>query len=284
MKRPVTQQQGFTLVELIMVIVLIGIIGGVLTMQLLPAIKSYLLVGQRAGLTHQSDTALRRIVTEVRSAVPNSLRLGSSECLELVPTKDGGRYRMAPDVAVSGAAYLDHTIGYSSFDVLTSFQDAPRAGDSIVIGNQNPDDVYQGRYTGKVKAVTTHGNPRLGESLVELNDPLRTPPGYEAGRFVVVPAEAHVVTYVCTNPGLDAQGTGTGELRRITDTAFHATPNCGAGNAGAVLASKVAACAFTYSPNQGATQESGFAQFQLTLSDKGEAVTLTVGAHVDNVP
>jgi MSHA biogenesis protein MshO len=51
-----------------------------------------------------------------------------------------------------------------------------------------------------------------------------------------------------------------------------------------VLASKVAACAFVYSPNHGATQQSGFVQLQLTLADGGESVALTLGAHVSNVP
>lgn len=279
-----TRQRGFTLVELIIVIVLIGIIGGVLSMQLLPTIRSYLVVGQRAGMTHQADTALRRIVTEVRSAVPNSLRLVASDCLELVPTKDGGRYRTAPDVEQAGAAYLDHTIASDSFDVLTSFHDAPGPGDSIVIGNQNPDDVYHGRHTGKVDSVTPLANPMLGETRIKLSNAMVAPPGYDGGRFLVVPSAQHVVTYLCLNPGLDQHGTGTGKLLRLTDSAFHPAPNCAASNDGAVLASKVAACVFDYSANQGATQENGFAQFQLTLSDKGEAVSLTVGAHVDNVP
>lgn len=276
--------RGFTLVELIIVIVIIGIIGGVLAIQLVPAIQSYLLVRQRASLTHQADTALRRIVTEVRSAVPNSLRLGSAACLELVPTRDGGRYRTAPDVEVPGAAWLDHAQGSTTFDVLTPFSDAPRAGDVIVVGNQNPDDVHNGRFTGTVSAVAPHSEPKLGEARITLAQPMQAPPGYEAGRFTVVPGDARVVTYLCSNPGLDQDGTGTGVLLRMTDSAFHASPSCTNTNNGAILAARVAACAFTYSPNQGATQESGYAQLQLTLSDKGEPVTLTVGAHVDNVP
>ena len=53
---------------------------------------------------------------------------------------------------------------------------------------------------------------------------------------------------------------------------------------GAIVATNVAACAFLYTPNQGATQQSGFLQAQLTLSDGTESVTLIHGVHVENSP
>jgi MSHA biogenesis protein MshO len=277
--------RGFTLVELIVVIVLIGIIGGVLVLQLLPAIRSYLLVGQRAALTNQADTALRKIVSEVRSAVPNSLRLGSSTCMELVPTKDGGRYRMGPHVDNDGAAgdFLDDTETRDRFDVLTDYVNAPAPGDAIVIGNQNTSDVYDPVNVGIVKESGAPANAATGVSRITLDTSIRVPPGYDGGRFVVVPKDEKVVTYLC----LDANtGTGAGKLYRLADAAFHHNPTCPqqAPAGAALVADKVSHCAFIYSPNQGATQESGFVQLQLTLSDKGESVPLTIGAHVDNVP
>lgn len=285
MKR--SRERGFTLVELIVVIVLIGIIGGILVLQLLPAIRSYLLVGQRAALTNQADTALRKIVGEVRSAVPNSLRLGSSTCMELVPTKDGGRYRMGPDTANNGSTgdFLDDTEVRNRFDVLTGSVNAPVPGDAIVIGNQNTDDVYKPVNVGIVNASGAPANAATGVSSITLDAAIQVPPGYDGGRFVVVPKDEKVVTYLCLDAQLDA-GTGTGKLYRLADAAFHPAPTCpAAAPAGAALvADKVSHCAFIYSPNQGATQESGFVQLQLTLSDKGESVPLTIGAHVDNVP
>lgn len=277
------RQTGFTLVEMIIVMVLIGIIGAMLSMQLAPSIRSYLLVSQRANLTNQADTALRKIVGEVRGAVPNSLRLDSATCLELVPSKDGGRYRTAPDAALAGTAFLDGAEARDRFDVLTPFSNPPVAGDAIVIGNQNPDDVYNGVNVGAVDSVAPPPNPAMGEQRVVLTAPIRVPPGYTQGRFIVVPAGQRVVTYVCDEPGVNLEGTGTGTLYRVADAAFHTTPAC-TRSGGAVVATKVAACSFIYSPNQGATQESGFVQLQLTLSERGESASLTLGAHVDNVP
>jgi len=284
-----SRERGFTLVELIVVIVLIGIIGGVLVLQLLPAIRSYLLVGQRAALTNQADTALRKIVGEVRSAVPNSLRLGSSTCMELVPTKDGGRYRMGPDTQNNNAPgdFLDDTEARSRFDVLTGSVNAPVPGDAIVIGNQNTGDVYGQVNVGIVNASGAPTNAATGVSSITLDAPIQVPPGYDGGRFVVVPKDEKVVTYLCLGAQMNTDtSTGAGKLYRLADSAFHPDPTCpAAAPAGAALvADKVSHCAFIYSPNQGATQESGFIQLQLTLSDKGESVPLTIGAHVDNVP
>ena len=281
--------RGFTLVELIVVIVLIGIIGAVLVLQLLPAIRSYLLVGQRAALTNQADTALRKIVGEVRSAVPNSLRLGSSTCMELVPSKDGGRYRMGPDTGNGGntGAFLDDTEPKDRFDVLTRAVNAPVQGDAIVIGNQNTSDVYGQVNVGIVKSSGAPTHAATGVSSITLDAGIQIPPGYDGGRFVVVPKDEKVVTYLCLGAKLDQDtSTGAGKLYRLADASFHLNATCPdqAPAGAALVADKVSHCAFIYSPNQGATQESGFVQLQLTLSDKGESVPLTIGAHVDNVP
>lgn len=281
------RQQGFSLVELVVVIVLIGAIGGILAMQLGPTIQGYLDVGRRAGLTDAADTALRRIVTDVRSAVPNSLRLHSAQCLELVPTIDGGRYRTGPDVSSSrsGDAFLDYDAPTNQFDVVTPFTRVPVAGDLVVIGNQNPGDVYTPTSPlPTIQTVTSRQSTAtdawMGPHRITLTTPTRIPFGYEGGRFVVVPAAAQAVSYVCSS-------LSNGEV--ILSRVVRPLAAAGVGatcptTAGAILARSVTRCEFTFNPNQGATQQSGFVQLQLTLTDGGESVPLTIGAHVSNVP
>ena len=280
------KQRGFSLVELIIVMVLIGAIGGIIAMQIKPTVQGYLAVGKRAGLTDQADSALRRIVTEVRSAVPNSLRLGNAQCLELVPSSDGGRYRAGPDVepARTGEAFLDFDVPANQFDVLTTFMAAPRPGDLIVVGNQNNSDVYQG-VTGPnvrtIQQVAASPAAWMGERRLTLLEPLTIPNGYTGGRFVVVPG-GQAVSYICTEGSNN--GTGTGQLVRVVRPIDQDQICNGIPANAPVLASKVERCEITYSPNQGATQQSGFMQMQLTLTDGGESVSLTIGAHVNNVP
>lgn len=272
------RQSGFSLVELIVVIVLVGIIGGVLAMQLLPAIRAYLAVGERAALSHQADTALRRIVGDVRRAVPNSLRLGPGQCLQLVPSSDGGRFRNGQDHSdgAQPAAFLDDTAARQVFDVLTPFDREPVQGDAIVIGNQNPADVHGRVNVAVVDAVGAPPSASMGTRRITLQPGtgLRVPEGYTGARFMVIPAGEQTVSYVCNG----------GKLYRIAYPDLQADARCDVPANAPLLASGVAGCDFVYSANQGATQESGFVRLHLTLAGKEESVSLTLGAHVDNVP
>jgi MSHA biogenesis protein MshO len=272
--------RGFSLVELIVIIVLIGIIGGIFAMQVLPAIRAYLAVGQRAALTGQADTALRRIVADVRRAVPNSLRVSGNQCLELVPSTDGGRYRSDQDYSTANpaGAFLDDSANLKTvFDVLTQPIRLPIVGDRIVIGNQNPNDVHGGVNVGTVNSAAASTTPGIAAYSITLASPgLRAPDGYTGARFMVVPGAEQTVAYVCN--------INAGTLRRITYPSLSLAPRCAASGSAALVATGVTACNFVFTANQGATQQSGFVQLQLTLSGKGESVPLTLGAHVDNTP
>ncbi len=281
MKRSIIKpHRGFSLVELIVVIVLIGIIGGIFAMQVLPAIRAYLAVGQRAALTGQADTALRRIVADVRRAVPNSLRVSGNQCLELVPSSDGGRYRSDQDYSTANpaGAFLDDSPNPKTvFDVLTQPIRLPISGDRIVIGNQNPNDVHNSANVGTVQSAAASTTPGIAAYSITLALPgLRAPDGYTGARFMVVPGNEQTVAYVCN--------INAGTLRRITYPSLSPAPRCAAAGNTALVATGVTACNFVFTANQGATQQSGFVQLQLTLSGKGESVPLTLGAHVDNTP
>ena len=74
-------------------------------------------------------------------------------------------------------------------------------------------------------------------------------------------------------------------MKRFVAYGFNGSQACPvSGVTGATVATKVAQCRFVYDPSQGATQQSGFAQLQLTLAEGGETVTLTVGSQVENMP
>jgi len=293
--------RGFTLIELVIVIAITGIIAGIFAMMLAPTLQNYLAVGRRANITHLADTALRRMITEIHTAVPNSLRLtpdpaNGAVCLEMVPSSAGGRFRLAPDTQwdqanpsnPSQALVMSHP--GTVFDVFTLFPNPPATKDWVVIGNQNTSDVYTGSDRAQISAIGTPpatggGNPPLGQSRITLATPTQFPYGYEGGRFYIVQDSVQAVTYQCSGAGIDATNTGTGRLTRIVHYGFNPTATCAIGSGtSATVATKVAACNFVYSPGQGSTQQSGFAQLQLSLADHGETATLTVGSQVENLP
>ena len=296
MNKTARAARGFTLVELILVIVITSTMAAALVVFFKPAIDGYLVSRARADLTDQADTALRRIVRDVRAAVPNSIRTPGSQCFELVPTSSGGRYRSEPDTVnnvpancttpgATCSAQLDTSQATTVFDVLSPLASTPAVGDWVVVGNQNPGDVYGGSNRSAISAVSApaaaFGRHRI--SVASKQFPL----GYDGGRFTVVPNAQRAVFYICSGADgtLDANGNGKGTLYRLMRD-FNATyPSaCPSAAAADVLASRVRSCNFVYDPNQGATQQSGFVWMQLELARGGETAHMTIGAHVANAP
>ena len=272
--------QGFTLVELIMVIVITGIIAASVSVFFKPAVDSYFDTRRRAELTDMADTAVRRIGREVRRAVPNSVVVSpDSKCLQFIPSKTGGLYRQAVDPDNLGSKPLDTTGPDSSFDVLSELSDAPVAGDFVVIGNQNTGDVYAWPVSPTRGTVLNWvvppapGGATVGVGRLTLDAPTQFPSGYDGGRFFVVDRNEPRVFYICSGAQL---------LRATKTLAQDAT--CPV--AGEPIAQRVdpVGCSFTYDPNQGATQQAGFVWMNIQLLDSEERVSLSYGVHVSNVP
>ncbi len=289
------RQRGFTLIELIVVMVITGIIAASISVFFKPALDSYVAVGRRARLTDLADTALRRMSRDIRLAVPNSIRSPGPLCFESVPTSTGGRYRMGPDTTAAGSAWFDGTSAVSALDVLTQFSPVsptPSPGDWLVIDNQITNEVYAGTNRGAIQSVVASPDPRLGYHRITLLAATQFSSGYDGGRFVVVPNSQNAVFYVCAGAGgppwVDAEGSGTGTLYRFANYGYNAaTPgSCPVPVAGTtpVLATKVRNCRFDYSPNLGATQQSGFVWMRLEIAEQNEPIVLVHGVHVDNVP
>ena len=87
---------GFTLIEIVMVIVVIGIISGMIAIFVAKPVLGYIDAVRRAELTDAADAALRRLTRDVHLALPNSLRTTTGG-FEFIITKAGGRYRDATD-------------------------------------------------------------------------------------------------------------------------------------------------------------------------------------------
>lgn len=283
-QRCARRSRGFTLVELILVIVVGSVMAATLVVFFKPAIEAYLASRSRASLADAADTAMRRMVRDVRSAVPNSVRTPGDQCFEMVPSAGGGRYRLAAD-PVNASMPLDTSAATTTFDVLTPLVTLPAAGDWVVIGNQSPNDVYAGINRAAISAIATPaasaGRHRLSIAATQF------PIGYEGGRFSLVAGSEASVFYVCSGADgtLDANGDGRGTLVRLKRSFTAAYPSsCPATTGADVMARGVKSCSFVYDPNQGATQQNGFVWMQLELARRGESAHLAMGAHVSNAP
>ena len=282
--------QGFTLIELILVIVIGAVLAATLAVFLRPAFDSWLALRVRAELAHQASGALRKMRDEVRLAVPNSIRSPSAQCVELVPTMAGARLRRGPDTVNDAPGNtsmpLDTGTTTTQFDVLTPLSTTPVAGDWVVIDNQNPGDVYSGSNRAAISAMSVP-TAAFGRHRVTIAS-TQFPPGYDGNRVVMVSNQQKAVFYVCAGAdgSLDASGNGKGVLARLANYGFNAAyPSaCPSAASGEVLATNVRSCRFVYDPSQGATQQSGFVSMQIEVTRNSESAGLVVGAHVANVP
>ncbi|MDO8767534.1 MAG: prepilin-type N-terminal cleavage/methylation domain-containing protein [Burkholderiaceae bacterium] len=272
--RQQTHQQGFTLVEMVMVIVVMGVIGGIVAVFMKSPIDAYVDSGRRAALTDVADTAVRRMARDIHKALPNSLRTPTTtpanQCIEFIPTKTGGRYRADVDGSGNGDI-LDFTTADGSFDMLGAnsalTDQAIVAGDLVAVYNLGitGSDAYNADNTS---AVTSVGVGSLGsETKINITSK-QFPLASGSNRFHVIPNGENVVAYVCSG----------GSLRRTT-RAF-AGASCPA--TGTILANNVGTCTFVY--NGSDLQRNALVQLSITFTDSGETVSLYHEVHVNNTP
>lgn len=274
------KSRGFTLVELIVVMVVTGILAAGLVVFFRPALDNYAMISRRAALTDLADGAMRAMMRDVRSAVPNSIRQPNNQCFEVVPTSDGGRLRTAADVNDASKPWLSTTGPSTGFEMIGRANDKniPAVGDFVVVGNTTPDEIYGGSSRAAIKTA----------SNTILTFDAKSFPVYEGGRFVIVPNAQQAVFYSCANAtGVDANGTGKGTLYRFSSYGFETNlaNNCKAPAAAtAVVATRVESCEFTYDPNPGGAQAAGYMRMRIRLADQGDRVELLYGAYADNLP
>ncbi|MEM6231258.1 PilW family protein [Shewanella scandinavica] len=116
-KRMQTSKRGFTLVEMVTVILILGI--------LVVGVSSFIIFGTRIfvesssvdQVLSQSRFAVERMTRELRSALPNSLRVNTDsltyQCIEFVPIEASTTYLTMPIIpaaaASTGIVILDNT-------------------------------------------------------------------------------------------------------------------------------------------------------------------------------
>ena len=275
-----SRARGVTLVELVVTIALLGVLAAAASAYLVPALDSYFATQRRAGITDLADTALRRMTRDIRLALPNSARVdGTGRYLEILLTRNGGRYRDAASSAPSGEEVLSFSAPDSVFDTLgalpTAGDQQVQANDYVVIHNlgiagANAYDTAAAQ--PNIATIAAFGAGALAnENRITLAAATQFPLESPGRRFFVVSGP---VTYACV---------GT-QLVRWSGYAIQAAQPLAApaGATQAVLADDVSACQLQYTALPLVSR--GLVALRLALTRGGETVTLYYEAHINNVP
>jgi MSHA biogenesis protein MshO len=289
-------QSGFTLLEAIVVIVVLGVVATMAAVFIRAPVQAYADSVARAEVTDQADLALRRIARDLRLALPNSIRVANGAAIEFLLTKAGGRYLSAEDKALeptpTASQPLDFVNASNSFTVvgpMPSLRERVVANDFVVVHNLGeglaPSDAYQfsapnaQRNIARITAisddktlVTLADNPFAAQ-----NPPMPSP----TQRFHVVSGP---VTYFC-----GARPDGTLALWRMWG--YNITPTQGVPPAGAqqaLVATGLANCnIFDYGAAGSPTRRSALVILTLELKARNErdpTIRLVHQVHVDNTP
>ena len=268
MKKAIRNTAGFTLIEMIVVILIVGILAVLGGRFISAPVTGYVDLARRTRLVDQADQALRRMQRDIRHALPNSIRIdGSGNYLEMLNTADGGRYRQDPD-PVSGGDNLDFTGADDGFDVLGDLSVIPSPGDRLVIYNTTSSGNSANAYAASPDNTTLVGAGSTASHVsLAAGFQFANPSPYQ--RFFVVDGP---VTYACEG----------GVLNRYAGYAIAPAQPTAALSGGSLVARGVDGCRFSYDP--GASQRAGLVTLELTLTEAGEVITLLHQVHVVNAP
>lgn len=276
-----------TLIELVITIAVGSVVVGFMALFIVGPMNAYSAQTRRADLVDEADAALRFMARDLRSALPNSVRVatnGSVTALELLATADGARYQDGGPLA-NPALELDFTQADGAFATTVPFTQLTLPWSSsrhylsiynIGVSGANAYDMTN-VITPAGTTISVASGTTANQNLVTLDPPFKFAWGSPGRRIYLVSGP---VTYLCD--------TGAGTLKRYSGYAISSAQPVAAATlvaAGATvggIANDVAVCEFSYAA--GTAQRNALATLTLQLTRSSETVGLLHQVQLVNTP
>ncbi|MCG5525895.1 type II secretion system GspH family protein [Ectothiorhodospira haloalkaliphila] len=255
---------GFTLIEMVMVVTLLGIIGFISTMVILMPLQVGMGMEQRGRMVDNADLALAQLSHELRSALPHSVQIhDGAKHLEFIPVVAAGRYRRT-----GAGKSLDINDNHGIFDVIGPAIDIDHDDLVISIYNTSLDghNVYDGENIAEVVELIPTGSStsiQYDSGTLSTHSP--------AQRFYLFKAPGPV-SYRCSLKD--------GKLSRYTGyprSPSDESPNLGEGTS-SLLLTGLTSCEFEYTDNL------GLVTISFTVDNGSEGFKLSTKVAIVNSP
>lgn len=164
-----SRRSGFTLVEMILVIVVLGILATATSSYLGLGARMYAESSDRDRLLSQSRFAVERLVRELRNVIPNSVRVDASgNCIEFMPLLNAGRYVSIPVTPTVGTTI-------DIFSVMPTTEWNVQADDYLTIYPTNPTHIYDPASSRTVRLTSATNTNPIQFSFVSRSFPVSSP-------------------------------------------------------------------------------------------------------------
>ncbi len=266
----IRKQQGFSLIELVIVIILLAVVSVSMTTLFRDTTENYLQSESRHGMASSARLALERIGREIREALPNSVRVsGSNDCVEFVPIIAATQYTELPTTSPGTSLTVVEADASNEISGLNT------TNLYVMVIPLNTNEVYNSAL-GHQAPVT--GFTKLGGNLTQVNiNSTRFNRQSPQNRIFFV---RQPVSFCVTG----------NNLNRYTDYGFNTSqPAIGAMGAGDLILNKVLLVSngnpvdvFTYDP--GTLNRNAILVIDLHLEGRNESINLEHEVHVRNFP
>ena len=276
-------QRGFTLIELITVIIILGVVSVGISGFIRTGLGIYTDVTEREQLLSESRFVVERLNRELRGAVPNSVRIATNDtntiqCIEFVPAQWVTFYISLPvlpeaSVTMVTPQIADNSAGYTY-----------AVGDSAIVYPTKMADVYD--LTNNKRQITTVCRDDILGDCTDKNNPGQKAKFNLSGAFADYSPASRVYF---ANQSVSYCAHSSGDIYRIEVDSINTSQTPYDSSLGTLMAENLSndldiASEMPFRVSDASLTRNSLVHILLTFERNEEVVNFSSEVHIPNVP